>query len=124
MLTISSSELHPKPMKNGDLVQFGHVGNLLRGLPRLFPFLFSRSQVEDALSVEVALVAALSPEIGEDIDWPNLLDFRSSSVNKIIRVAHENLDMNRRIGTIESWGPPTCLMDDKRIACSQENTRR
>ena len=116
LLTISASPLHPEAEKITSSAQIVNFGAMIRGLRNLFPYFFSRSQVEDSLGTEGVLVAALSPDIG-DVEWPMLVDFRDTVVDTVIGVAKENINNNRRIGTIESWGPPFCLVSGKKAPC-------
>lgn len=79
-------------------------GPLLAGLLQLPGFLFERSQQVDRLSKRSLFVVSLSPSRDEP-DWPLLVDFRQSTVERMRRVAEA--DLSRRIGLVESWGPPS-----------------
>lgn len=74
------------------------VGNLLR-LPG---FLFERAQQVDRRSRKDLFVVSLAPAWRGD--WPWLADFRRGTVARMRRAADE--DWSRRIGLVESWGPP------------------
>jgi predicted acylesterase/phospholipase RssA len=78
-------------------------GPLLAGLFQLPGFLFERSQQVDRLSKRNLFVVSLSPS-REESDWPFLVDFRQSTVERMRQVAEA--DLSRRIGLVESWGPP------------------
>ncbi len=78
-------------------------GTMARNLPRLIPYLYERSQIEDILSAEELLVAALSPTGGNE-RWPMLTDFRQSVVERMFKEAKD--DLPRRIGTFQNWGLP------------------
>ena len=78
-------------------------GPLLKDLGRLPGFLFERSQQVDRLSRADLFVVSLSPARDEP-DWPPLFDFRRETVERLRGVAQRDLD--RRIGSVESWGRP------------------
>ncbi len=106
ILVISSSPLHQAVVKKDGFMR-NVFGNLSRNLTRLFPYLFERSQVEDAVRAQQSLVITLSPA-GDTDNWPGLTDFRGVTVKNMIEHAQE--DIFRRIGTVESWGPPDCTI--------------
>jgi predicted acylesterase/phospholipase RssA len=84
----------------------GVFGQLLVNIPRLFPFLFQRSQVADFLVREQMFIVSLSP--APDKAWPPLFDFRTDTVKFLLEVAGQ--DTTRRIGRIETAGPPVFLI--------------
>ncbi|HYM36129.1 MAG TPA: hypothetical protein VET48_12070 [Steroidobacteraceae bacterium] len=79
-------------------------GELSCNVPKLLPYLWSRSQVEDSLSSAQMLVASIYPA-GDGDAWPMLTDFRGATVDRMIKAADNDLK-RKRIGTIESWGAP------------------
>ncbi|HYX24706.1 MAG TPA: hypothetical protein VFC23_11180 [Thermoanaerobaculia bacterium] len=79
------------------------TGPLVADLLRLPGFLFERSQQVDRLSRRGLFVVSLSPWRDEP-DWPALFDFRRQVVERMRAVADH--DLARRIGLVESWGPP------------------
>lgn len=79
------------------------AGPLIADLARLPGFLFERSQQVDRLSKRELFVVSFSPS-REEKNWPVLFDFRRSRVERLRRVAED--DLARRIGLVESWGPP------------------
>lgn len=78
-------------------------GPLIADVLRLPGFLFERSQQVDRLSKRDLFVLSLSPS-REEKDWPLLFDFREDTVRRMRKVAEA--DFGRRIGLVESWGPP------------------
>ncbi len=83
-------------------------GPLARNLNRLPGYLFQRSQQVDLMSREAMFVVSLSPskEAQAQLEWPNLVDFRASTIEKLEELALEDLSESRRIGWVESWGRP------------------
>jgi hypothetical protein len=79
------------------------LGELACNLPKLIPYLWERSQVEDTLSSESMLVASIYPTVVNG-DWPLLVDFRSEVIERLRIAADE--DTTRRIGVVERWGVP------------------
>ena len=79
------------------------MGPLVADLLRLPGFLFERSQQVDRLSRRGLFVVSLSPS-RDEIDWPPLFDFRRQVVERLRNTARH--DLSRRIGLVESWGPP------------------
>ncbi|HEY7215412.1 MAG TPA: hypothetical protein VIC28_12330, partial [Thermoanaerobaculia bacterium] len=79
------------------------VGPLVADLLRLPGFLFERSQQVDRLSRRGLFVVSLSPS-RDATDWPPLFDFRRQVVEHLRETARQ--DLARRIGLVESWGPP------------------
>jgi hypothetical protein len=97
-----STEAAPQTSRAGDSV----FGQLFLNIPRLFPFLFHRSQIADFLVREQMFIVSLSP--APDKTWPPLLDFRKKTVQRLLDVAGE--DTTKRIGRIETAGPPIFLI--------------
>ena len=97
-------------------------GPLARNLNRLPGYLFQRSQQVDLLSREAMFVLSLSPskEAQSQLEWPNLVDFRASTIEKLEELALEDLSENRRIGWVESWGQPRF----RRTNLSEEENQR
>ncbi len=125
VLVISSSQLHehdPIVEEKAESDRYNtkeilHFGNLIRNVPRLFPYLFERSQIEDAVSAEEILVATISPAHRKD-GWPGLMDFQSHIVGELIDAADEDLKgKGERIGLVESWGSPVCEFLGKSYNC-------
>jgi predicted acylesterase/phospholipase RssA len=79
------------------------VGDLTCNLPRLLPYLWERSQVEDVLSTRNMFVAAIYPAAPHSA-WPMLTDFRAAVVRDLVDAADR--DQRDRIGVVESWGVP------------------
>ena len=79
------------------------VGELACNIPKLLPYLWERSQVEDLLSTRRMLVASIYPTATRGY-WPSLTDFRSETVRQLVEDAWN--DRNARVGVIESWGAP------------------
>ena len=79
------------------------VGELTCNLPKLLPYLWERSQVEDLLSQRNMFVASIYPTASNG-SWPALTDFRKEVVDELVISA--NNDREQRIGVIESWGSP------------------
>jgi hypothetical protein len=99
-LVIHSS--HPRPEESEDGWFAAVAGPLVENLPRLFSFLYERSQQLDRRSRSDLFVVSLAPL--PDHDWPLLTDFRSATVARMIDTAEGQL--GERIGMVESWGPP------------------
>jgi hypothetical protein len=115
-LVISSSPLHQHEV--GSIREtIWRPGFLFLNLQRLFPYLFSRSQVEDLLSAQGLLVATISPIPRSD--WPLLTDFQGRTIEYLVDEANKDLD--RRIGMIESWGSPTCMVRQNAYSCRELN---
>jgi hypothetical protein len=79
------------------------MGPLVADLLRLPGFLFERSQQVDRLSRRGLFVVSLAPS-RDAVDWPPLFDFRREVVEGLRETAKG--DLGRRIGLVESWGPP------------------
>ena len=80
-----------------------NLGELACNLPKLLPYLWERSQVEDVLSTRSMVVASIYPT-DPDGAWPSLTDFRGKIVRDLIKDAED--DREARVGVIESWGAP------------------
>jgi hypothetical protein len=78
------------------------IGELACNLPKLIPYLWERSQVEDVLSTRNMVVASIYPTAPRG--WPSLTDFRAKIVRELIQDAED--DGDERVGVIESWGEP------------------
>jgi predicted acylesterase/phospholipase RssA len=117
-LVVSSSPLHQHDAAsdNGDIWTRGF---LFHNLGRLFPYLFSRSQVEDALSAQESLVATIAP-LDRGADWPLLTDFHPAKIEYLIRAA--DADFDARIGVIESWGAALCTAPSGRVFSCRDKT--
>ncbi len=85
----------------------GVRGKLVENLGRLPSFLFERSQQVDRLSRRDLFVVSISPS-REEKDWPPLFDFRRQTVQRMERVAAE--DLKRRVGMVQSWGRPAFVL--------------
>jgi predicted acylesterase/phospholipase RssA/protein-S-isoprenylcysteine O-methyltransferase Ste14 len=79
------------------------VGDLTCNLPKLVPYLWERSQVEDVLSTRNMFVAAIYPT-AKGTRWPGLTDFRARVVRDLVAAADR--DRSDRIGVVESWSAP------------------
>ncbi len=125
VLVLSSSPLHHDEPGGGgvDAAPEGpswfSIGRLVLGAPRLIPYLYTRSQVEDALGTEDLLVAALSPVVPAEERWPLLVDFDEGPLSLVIERARANLGSDARIGSIESWGQPDCRLTGVPVACAE-----
>jgi len=126
VLVLNSSPLDAT-VANGDCALFSwlKLGELSCNLPKLLPYLWSRSQVEDSLSSAQMLVASIYPTGDDGSDdrsaWPMLTDFRGAVVDRMIAAA--DYDLRQRIGTIESWGAPQ-LSDAYVLPVSQSSVAR
>jgi hypothetical protein len=79
------------------------LGELACNLPKLVPYLWERSQVEDLLSTRSMVVASIYPSAKRGV-WPSLTDFRGETVIQLVDDAEA--DFEERVGVIESWGVP------------------
>ena len=104
IIVLSSSPLTVKEPAAGEL-SVRWYGNLIANINRLFPYLFERSQVEDAIRARDTVVVAMAPTYRGD-DWPALTDFRGVTVERMIDEAERDLD--QRLAVVESWGRPVC----------------
>lgn len=100
VLVLHSSNPLPPPGEAGVLA--GLAGPLVHNVPRLFGFLYQRSQQLDRRSRSLLFVVSLAPPYRAD--WPLLTDFRRSTVERMVEEADEAFEA--RIGIVESWGPP------------------
>ncbi|HYO14360.1 MAG TPA: hypothetical protein VE685_14285 [Thermoanaerobaculia bacterium] len=78
-------------------------GVLVGDLIRLPGFLFERSQQVDRLRKQELFVVSFTPTDREG--WPGLTDFRRNIIENLKGYAED--DRERRIGMVESWGPPS-----------------
>lgn len=85
----------------------GMRGKLVENLGLLPSFLFERSQQVDRLSRRDLFVVSISPS-REEKDWPPLFDFRRQTVQRMERVATE--DLKRRVAMVQSWGRPAFVL--------------
>jgi len=99
-LIVHSSNPLPPAAESGPLADL--AGPLVQNVPRLFGFLYQRSQQLDHRSRSLLFVVSLAPPYLAD--WPLLTDFRRSTVEKMVKKADESF--SGRIGMVESWGPP------------------
>jgi predicted acylesterase/phospholipase RssA len=99
-LIVHSSNPAARPA--GSSVLASLAGPLVDNVPRLFGFLYERSQQTDRLSRSRLFVVSLAPPYRPD--WPLLTDFRRATVEDMIAAAESGL--RHRIGLVESWGPP------------------
>lgn len=86
-----------------------NLGELACNLPKLVPYLWERSQVEDLLSTRSMVVASIYPSAKRGL-WPSLTDFRGETVDRLVDDAV--LDIDERVGVIESWGVPQLDLED------------
>jgi predicted acylesterase/phospholipase RssA len=103
LIVESTNPLGPSGTADGPSQWPGLTGPLVADLFRLPGFLFERSQQVDRLSRRGLFVVSLSPW-RDEADWPPLFDFRRRVVERLQAVADR--DLSRRIGLVESWGPP------------------
>lgn len=108
VLVISSSPREPGAQPSAkapeEETDFQYVGNFALLLRWVLPYLYQRSQVEDALSGEDLLVASIAPSARAK-GWPFLTDFRANVVKRMFEEAEK--DQTLRIGSIENWGQPS-----------------
>jgi hypothetical protein len=111
VLVLNSTPLAAVAEHHCDVDGWLKFGELSCNFPKLVPYLWSRSQVEDSLSSAGMLVASIYPtgaddkSLGSVADWPLLTDFRAAVVQRMVAAADH--DLNERIGVIESWGSPS-----------------
>jgi predicted acylesterase/phospholipase RssA len=86
-----------------------NLGELACNLPKLVPYLWERSQVEDLLSTRSMVVASIYPTAARGT-WPSLTDFRGETVLQLVTDAKD--DIEQRVGVIESWGEPQMGLED------------
>jgi hypothetical protein len=77
------------------------MGELACNLPKLVPYLWDRSQIEDILSTKNMLVVSIYPT-PDGASWPLLTDFRGQVVTRLVERARA--DQHHRVGVVESWG--------------------
>jgi hypothetical protein len=87
-------------------------GQLIRSTPDVLAFMFARAQELDRSIGGDLVVASLAPH-PEDDWWPFLLDFRQSVRKHMTDTAERDIEQNRRIGHILSWGRPSLLNELK-----------
>ncbi len=102
VLVINSSPLQAGRRSARCQAPIFRVGELACNLPKLVPYLWDRSQIEDILSTKNMLVVSIYPT-ADGGGWPLLTDFRGEVVEQLIHAA--DVDMERRVGVVESWGP-------------------
>jgi predicted acylesterase/phospholipase RssA len=90
--------------------EFLAAGPLVQGAMRLPAFLFERAQQSDRRSRENLFVVSLSPSLRDD--WPALAEFTSSTIERVLKAAKEDLD--HRIGMVEAWGIPRFQASESR----------
>jgi phosphoserine phosphatase/predicted acylesterase/phospholipase RssA len=83
-------------------------GQLVRSSPDVISFMFARAQELDRNIGGGLVVASLTPRPGNGW-WPFLLDFRASVRQKMIATAKRDIEQDRRIGHVLSWGRPVSL---------------
>ena len=83
-------------------------GQLVRSSPDVLSFMFARAQELDRTIGGGLVVASLTPR-PEDGWWPFLLDFRPSVQELMLGAARRDIDQERRIGHVLSWGRPVLL---------------
>ena len=96
------------------------LGELACNLPKLIPYLWERSQVEDTLSSESMLVASIYPTPA-DGGWPLLVDFRGEVIERMRQAA--DADKTRRIGVIERWSVPPPFEDPQLFSYNADTVR-
>ncbi len=79
------------------------IGKMATNLPRLVPYFYGRSQVEDLLSSRNLMIVTLAP-IADADDWPVLTDFRRKVIKRMLTKAER--DIHKRIGYVQNWGSP------------------
>jgi hypothetical protein len=104
VLVINSSPLETAGAGRCTLATL-NIGELACNLPKLLPYLWERSQVEDLLSTRSMLVASIYPT-APDGYWPSLTDFRRASVQELLKQAANDQQQELRVGVIEGWGAP------------------
>lgn len=117
VLVLSSSPFVPEEILKEKTESV--FGRMVANLPRLIPYFYGRSQVEDLLSAEDMIVATLAPTapLESDDNWPLLTDFQGKVIKRMIDVAEK--DINKRIGYVQNWGRPD--MSDAAVNNSCDN---
>ena len=100
VLVINSSPLEAASTSARCRVLF-RMGELACNLPKLVPYLWDRSQIEDILSTKNMLVVSIYPT-PDGASWPLLTDFRGQVVTRLVERARA--DQHQRVGVVESWG--------------------
>lgn len=103
VLVINSSPREPVAAAPEGEPRLRYVGNLTWMLRWIIPYLYERSQVEDALSAEDLIVALVAPSASPR-GWPFLTDFRDHVIDRMFKESEK--DRLLRIGSIENWGRP------------------
>lgn len=93
----------PKPAEKAQ-PEFRYFGSFAMMLREVLPYLYNRSQVEDAVSGEDLLVASIAPSAPSE-GWPFLTDFRAEVIRRMFKAATD--DQRLRIGSIDNWGQPS-----------------
>jgi predicted acylesterase/phospholipase RssA len=83
-------------------------GDLVDNLPKLFTFLYERSQELDRISRRELLVVSLAPSRAET-GWPTLVQFTGGVIERMGTVARDDWRERRRIGMVLSWGRPRSI---------------
>jgi phosphoserine phosphatase/predicted acylesterase/phospholipase RssA len=97
--------INASPQPTSSVSRWRNVASgLLQGAPRILGFMFTQAQALDQNVGRELMVAALGPRYRPD--WPFLLDFRAEQQDLVTSQARRDIDDNRRIGSIESWGTP------------------
>jgi predicted acylesterase/phospholipase RssA len=104
VLVISSSPRSSGTSRSGNDRKFQPLGDFAWMVRWIVPYLYERSQVEDALSAEDLLVASIAPSASED-GWPFLTDFQDVVIKRMFKQAED--DVKCRVGNIENWGRPS-----------------
>jgi predicted acylesterase/phospholipase RssA/uncharacterized membrane protein len=71
----------------------------------LVPFMYQQAQEIDRSVARGMMVVSLSP-YARDRKFPWLTDFSRSTIREMIDDANQDFDLDRRIGSVESWGSP------------------
>jgi len=104
VLVINSSPREPAGPPRASESGLRFVGNLTWMLRWIIPYLYERSQVEDALSAEDLVVGLIAPSASPR-GWPFLTDFRDEVIARMFQEALQ--DRALRIGSVENWGRPS-----------------
>jgi predicted acylesterase/phospholipase RssA len=83
-------------------------GDLIDDLPKLFAFLWERSQELDRISRRELLVVSLAPS-RDEVGWPTLVQFTGAVIRRMRQVAVDDWRDARRIGLVQSWGRPRAI---------------
>ncbi|MGE3171907.1 MAG: hypothetical protein AB7O97_04725 [Planctomycetota bacterium] len=82
------------------------LGTLLRGMPRLLPFLWDRAQVSDRERNDDLFVVRTWPRPRADGGWFSLVDFRRETIEELAQLGTEDFRSGHRIAVVEAWGRP------------------